>query len=171
MARPLSLGLRETAVAAVLSGESCRSVAARFTVSASSVIRWAERQRETGSVAARPMGGVRRAALAGQRDWLLGRIGEKPDLTLAVLAAELRQRGVVVAISVIWRFFRAEGISFNKMPAGRRAGPAGLSGISCWGRTMLLKETSYATTQTACHVRFIETFSLSSVLACVAELV
>lgn len=124
MARPLSLDLRERAVSAVLAGESCRSVAARFSVSPSSVIRWAERQRETGRVAARPMGGVRRAALAGQRAWLLARIREKPDLTLAVLAAELRARGVVVAISVVWRFFRAEGISFKKKPQGRRAGPA-----------------------------------------------
>jgi putative transposase len=125
MARPLSLDLRERAVAAVLGGESCRLVAARFSVSASSVIRWAERHRETGSVAARPMGGVRRAALAGQREWLLARIAEKPDLTLAVLAAELRERGLVVAVSVVWRFFRAAGISFKKKPARRRAGPPG----------------------------------------------
>ena len=97
MARPLSLDLRERAVAAVLAGESCRSVAARFSVSPSSVIRWAERQRRTGSAAAQAMGGVRRAALAGQREWLLARIGERPDLTLAVLAAELRERGVVRA--------------------------------------------------------------------------
>jgi len=124
MARALSLDLRERAVSAVLAGESCRSVAARYAVSPSSVIRWAERQRETGSVAARPMGGVRRAALAGQRDWLLARIRDKPDLTLAVLAAELRDRGVVVAISVVWRFFRAAGISFKKKPAGVRAGSA-----------------------------------------------
>src|SRR5690606_30169140 len=123
MARPLSLDLRQRAVSAVVAGERCRSVAARFAVSPSSVIRWAERQRETGSVAARPMGGVRRAALARQRDWLLARIREKPDLTLAVLAAELRERGVVVALSVVWRFFRAEGISFKKKPARRRAGP------------------------------------------------
>lgn len=127
MARPLSLDLRERAVSAVLEGESCRSVAARFLISPSSVIRWAERQREAGSVAARPMGGVRRAALAGQRDWLLARIAEKSDLTLAVLAAELRERGVVVAISVVWRFFRAEGISFKKKPARRRAGSSGRS--------------------------------------------
>ncbi len=124
MGRPLSRDLRERAVSAVSSGESCRAVAARFAVSPSSVIRWAARQRETGSVAARPMGGVRRAALAGQRDWLLARVGENPDLTLAMLAAELRERGVVVAVSVVWRFFRAEGISFKKKSQGRRAGPA-----------------------------------------------
>ena len=123
MARPLALDLRERAIAAVLAGESCRSVATRFAVSPASVIRWAERQRTTGSVAALPMGGVRRAVLAGQREWLLARVTQKSDLTLAALAAELRQRGVVVAISVVWRFFRAEGISFKKKPERRRAGP------------------------------------------------
>ncbi|MDB5382939.1 MAG: family transposase [Rhodospirillales bacterium] len=70
---------------------------------------------------------ARWAACAARRwrgnAWLLVRITEKPGLTLAVLAAELRQRGVVVAISVVWRFFRAEGISFKKKPPRRRAGP------------------------------------------------
>jgi hypothetical protein len=37
---------------------------------------------------------------------------------LAVLAAELRQRRVVVAVSVVWRFFRAGGISFKKSLRG-----------------------------------------------------
>jgi transposase len=91
-------------------------------VSPANVIRWAARKRQTGSLAARPMGGVRRAALAGQREWLLARIAEKSDLTLAVLAAELRERGVAVVILVVWWFFRAEGISSKKRLARRRAG-------------------------------------------------
>lgn len=124
MAAPLSLDLRDRAVTAVQAGESCRSVASRFSVSPSSVIRWVALYRETGSAAARPMGGVRRAALAGQRDWLLSRVAAKPDLTLAMLAGELRGRGVVVAISVVWRFFRTEKISFKKNAARRRAGSA-----------------------------------------------
>lgn len=124
MAAPLSKDLRERAVAAVLAGESRRAVAARFSVSAASVVRWVQRHRDTGQVAARPMGGVRRAALAGQRDWLLERVAQKPDLTLSMIAAELRERGVVVAVSVVWRFFRNERISFKKNAARRRTGPA-----------------------------------------------
>lgn len=124
MARPISKDLRQRAVAAVLAGESRRAVAARFSVSAASVIRWVSLHDETGQVTARPMGGVRRAALAGQRAWLLERIAQKPDLTLAMIAAELRDRGVVVAISVVWRFFRNERISFKKNAARRRAGQA-----------------------------------------------
>ncbi len=124
MARPISRDLRERAVAAVLAGESRRAVAARFSVSAASVIRWMALHDETGQVAARPMGGVRRAAVAGQRTWLLERIAQRPDLTLAMITAELRERGVVVAISVVWRFFRNERISFKKNAERRRAGPA-----------------------------------------------
>lgn len=50
MTRPLSLDLRERVVASVLAGESCRSVAERFGVAVSSVVKWAQRQRATGSV-------------------------------------------------------------------------------------------------------------------------
>ena len=45
MVRPLSLDLRERVVAAVAKGESCRSVAARFEVSVSSVVKWSQRAR------------------------------------------------------------------------------------------------------------------------------
>ena len=38
-------------------------------------------------------GGVRRAVLAGERDWLLARIEEKPDLTLRAIQAELAVAG------------------------------------------------------------------------------
>ena len=45
MTRPLSLDLRERVVASVLAGESCRSVAERFGVAVSSVVKWSQRQR------------------------------------------------------------------------------------------------------------------------------
>jgi len=82
MARAYSLDLRERVVAAVLRGLSCRAVAVRFDVSVASVVKWAQRARETGSPAARPMGGKRPYLLAGQRSWLLARLDEKADLTL-----------------------------------------------------------------------------------------
>ena len=69
MARACSLDLRERVVAAVLRGLSCRAVAVRFYVSVASVVKWAQRARETGSPAARPMGAsgpiFRRASAAG----------------------------------------------------------------------------------------------------------
>lgn len=124
MARPYSLDLRERVVAAVGSGLSCRAVAARFQVSVSSVVKWSQRWRATGSAAARPMGGRRPYALAGERDWLLARIAEQPDLTLRALAAELAARGVRVSYYAVWHFFEHEGVSFKKKPARQRAGSA-----------------------------------------------
>lgn len=125
MTQAYSLDLRERVVAAVVSGETCRSVAERFDVGVSSVVRWSQRARETGSPAARPRGGQRPLALAGERDWLLRRLGETPDLTLRSLLPELAARGVVVSYFAVWHFFASEGISFKKKPARGRAGPAG----------------------------------------------
>jgi len=123
MSRPYSLDLRERVAARVAAGEACRSVAALFGVSVSSVVRWSQRLRQTGSAAAKPMGGKRPLVLAGERAWLLARIAEKPDLTLRALAAELAERGIVVSLGAVWLFFAREKISFKKKPARRRAGP------------------------------------------------
>ncbi|MBO0757811.1 MAG: helix-turn-helix domain-containing protein, partial [Bradyrhizobiaceae bacterium] len=56
MARAYSLDLRERVVGAVIGGQSCRSVAKTFGVSVSSVVKWSQRFRTTGSAAAKPMG-------------------------------------------------------------------------------------------------------------------
>ena len=122
MARAYSLDLRERVVAAVTAGESCRAVAATFKVSVSSVVKWSQRFRATGSAAARAMGGNRPYALAGERDWLLTRLAEQPDITLRALLAELAQRGIKVSYYAVWHFFEHEGISFKKKPARQRAG-------------------------------------------------
>ena len=129
MARAYSLDLRERVVAAVAAGESCRKVAATFKVSVASVVKWSQRFRATGSPAARPMGGNRPYALAGERDWLLKRLSLQPDVTLRALLAELAARGIKVSYYAVWHFFEHEGISFKKActPASRigRTSPGG----------------------------------------------
>ena len=122
MARAYSLDLRERVVAAVAAGESCRAVAERFKVSVASVVKWSQRFRSTGSAAARPMGGNRRYILACERDWLLARLAEQPDVTLRALLSELADRGIKVSYYAVWHFFEHEGISFKKKPARQRAG-------------------------------------------------
>src|ERR1043166_7055298 len=92
MARAYSLDLRERVVAAVGAGQSCRAVASTFKVSVASVVKWSQRFRATGSAAAHKVGGRRPYALAGERAWLLARLGEKPDITLRALGAELAAR-------------------------------------------------------------------------------
>ena len=128
--RPYSLDLRERVVYAVASGSTCRDVAARFGVSVSSVVKWSQRFRAVGSPAARPMGGHRPYALAGERNWLFRRLAEKPDITLRALVGELADRGIAVSYYAVWHLFEHEGISFKKKPARRRAGSAGRGAAS-----------------------------------------
>ena len=118
MVRALSIDLRERVVAAVRCGESCRSVAARFGVAVSSVVKWSQRQRATGSVAPGQMGGHRKRVLEPHRAFLAERIGQNPRLTLHGLKAELAARGIAVSHDAIWRFLRREGLRFKKN-AGR----------------------------------------------------
>jgi len=124
MTRPYSNDLRERAVALVESGRSRHQVAKLFGVGASSVIRWCQRQRASGSCAAKPMGGRRRVMLLAERDWLLARLSVAPDLTVRGLQRELRERGLKVSYGAVWAFLAAEGLTFKKNPARRRAGAA-----------------------------------------------
>jgi transposase len=122
MARPYSLDLRERVVATVLAGASCREVASTFQVSVASVVKWSQRRRATGSAAARPMGRQQPRSLAGERDWLLARLAEVPDLTLRALVVELGERGVVTSYGSVWRIVHDAGISFKKNSVRNRAG-------------------------------------------------
>jgi transposase len=121
MARAYSFDLRERVVAAVIHGQSCRSVAKTFGVSVASVVKWSQRFRATGSAAAKPMGGRRPYALEDERNWILTRISESPDLTLRALAAELATRGIAVSHYAVWHFLQREGITLKKRSARQRA--------------------------------------------------
>ena len=114
MTRAYSNDLRERVVAAMQSGESCRSVAARFGVAPSSVVKWTDRARRTGSVSPAKMGGYRRPLLEPHRDWLLEQVRNCPHVTLAGLQNLLAERGVTVSHDTVWRFLRGCGFSFKK---------------------------------------------------------
>jgi transposase len=123
MARAYSLDLRERVVAFVGRGHTTRAAAAAFDVSVASVVKWAQRARATGSAAAKPMGGKRPFLLEVERDWLLARLAQKPDLTLQALRDELIAKGTTVSLDTLWRFLRRQEISFKKNLVRRRAGP------------------------------------------------
>jgi transposase len=74
--------LRKRVVAAVGKGQSCCAVAETFEVSVASVVKWSQRYRATGAVAAKPMGGTRPVLLAGQRAFILERIEQVPNISL-----------------------------------------------------------------------------------------
>lgn len=114
MTRPYSDDLRERVVSAVRSGESCRAVARCFGVAVSSVVKWHQRYRETGSVAPGKMGGHRPWGLEPHRDFIVEEIDRTPHLTLHGLKDILAARGIAVSHQAVWRFLRREGLSFKK---------------------------------------------------------
>lgn len=114
MSRPLSNDLRERVVAAVVGGESSRTAASRFGVAVSSVVKWSQRYRATGSVSPGKMGGHRKPLLEQHRAFLLARLGQTPHLTLHALKDELAARGINVSHNAVWRFLRREGLRFKK---------------------------------------------------------
>jgi len=99
-------------------------VAARFDVAVSSVVKWSQRYRATGSVAADKMGGHRPVLLEPHRDFIIERLKQTPHLTVSNLLEELSDRDVHVCRDTVWRFLRREGLSFKKKPAGSRTIPA-----------------------------------------------
>jgi transposase len=121
MTRPLSNDLRARVVAAVTSGDSCRAVAARFGVAVSSVVKWSQRQRQTGSVSPGKMGGHCKPVLLPHRDFIVGRIEQTSHLTLHKLKDELAARGVAVSHNAVWKFLRREGLRFKKKSIRARA--------------------------------------------------
>ena len=124
MPKLYSSDLRQRAIALVETGQSRRAVAKLLDLDKSTVILWVKEYRATGKQAAKPMGGRRRFALLGERDWLLARIAAAPDLTGQALRAELAARGTKVSYDAVWRFLRDERLTFKKKPARRRAGQA-----------------------------------------------
>ena len=114
MTRPYSIDLRERVVSAVEAGETCRAVADRFGVAVSSVVKWSQRYRATGSVAPGKMGGHRRRVLEPHRGFIVERLRRTPHLTLDGLKDLLAARGVKVSHQAVWRFLRREGLRFKK---------------------------------------------------------
>jgi transposase len=114
MGKPYSEDLRRRVVSAVEKGMSRREAASLYEIGASTVIRWVDRWEATASVAAKPMGGDHRSRLQEEREWLLARVAEAPDLTLEEIRAELGARGVQVGYGTVWRFFRREDYTVKK---------------------------------------------------------
>lgn len=122
MGRPYSMDLRHLALDRVASGESCHGVAAALKVAPSSVIKWVQRHRQTGSAAPGKMGGYRPLAITGShRDWVLSMIEGLDHVTLEMLAAGLLERGLKVHPASVCRFLHREGKSFKKKRSAGRA--------------------------------------------------
>jgi transposase len=123
MARAYSLDLRERVIAAVKSGQSRRQVAATFGLEPSTVVKWWQRYRASGEVAARPRGGSKvRALVEKERDWVLARVAAEPHVTTRALAGELAGRGRQVSHVTVWNLLRRARLTHKKNSARQRTG-------------------------------------------------
>jgi transposase len=132
MPKPYSMDLRSRVIEEVESGASRREAAERYGLSASVVVIWTQRLAETGSVAAKPIGGST-SPLEKHADMVLALVADKPDLTLDEIVAALGKRKIKCSRSAVWRFFDRRGISFKKNAVrdgaaarGRRSRPPAL---------------------------------------------
>ena len=114
MAKPYSDDLRSRVAAAITARDTCRAISNRFEIAPSTVVKWSQRLRETGSVAPAKFGGYRKCVLETHRAFILSQIDEVPHLTLHRLKDLLAKRGVSVSHDTVWRFLRREGLSFKK---------------------------------------------------------
>lgn len=114
MAKPYSDDLRGRVANAIAAGKSSRAIAQRFDLAPSTVIKWAKRLRETGSIRPAKFGGHLKCLLEPHRDFVIEKIEATPHLTLHRLKDLLAERGVTVSHDTVWRFLRREGLSFKK---------------------------------------------------------
>lgn len=119
MGSAISMDLRERAMARLAKGESVRKVAAQFDVAPSSVVKWSQRLRATGSAAPAGTGGhPPRKIVDAHEVWMLERI--RSPFTLRGLVVELAERGLKVDYRTVWRFVHRTGYSFKKRLHSRR---------------------------------------------------
>jgi transposase len=120
MTKSYSLDLRQRVAHFVEAGHSCHAAAQHVTVSVAFVARLMAGYRATGSLAPKPEGGWRYSKLDPHREFLVRRVGEKGDITMPQLAAELLALGTRVTPAAISRWFLRIGYNFKKDATGQR---------------------------------------------------
>ena len=113
MPKLYSQDLRMRVVEAVEGGASRREVAELYGISPSVVVIWMQRWNDTGNLEAKPSGGSV-SPLDQHQHFLLGLIGERPDMTLDEIVAAMARVGIEGSRTAVWRFFERHGISFKK---------------------------------------------------------
>lgn len=121
----LSMALRSRLLAAVDGGLSCRAAAARFDVAPSTAIRWRAQQRETGDFTPKPQGSDMRSRRMEERAADILAIWEaRKDITLEELRLTLAEKGLVVSVAGLHRFFVRRGLTRKNDRPCNRAGSA-----------------------------------------------
>lgn len=114
MARGYDRALRERVVRAADGGMSARAAGRRFDVGVATAVRWVRRWREEGTLedaVPRP----RRSVLDAHAVWLAALRAREPELSCRLVCERLaRERGVTVHEATLWRWLRANGVTFKK---------------------------------------------------------
>ena len=119
MPQALSNDLRRRLVEFVAEGHSRRAAAARFKTAASSAVNVLKIWNDTGSVEPKQRGGFRHGKLKPHREFILGVVAERPDITMPELAqALLATKGVKIDPSNLSKFLIGCGLSYKKKPSG-----------------------------------------------------
>jgi len=114
MTRPLSIDLRDRVARYVLAGHTRRQAAKVFGIAPSTAIRYVAQHLATGNLLPRKQGGDRRSKLKGHREYILRRVTEVKDISLAELTEELNAQGANIHLSSVFRFLSAEGFTYKK---------------------------------------------------------
>jgi transposase len=115
MARAYSHDLRVRVLDAVGAGLSRREAAARYRIGIATVIRWVALVAVTGETKAKRQGRPRGSKLDAHEGFLLALIEETDDITLLEMQDRLRaERGVLVGLGTLWRFFDRRAITWTK---------------------------------------------------------
>jgi transposase len=107
-------------VAAVAAGSSRRAAAERFSVSASSAIRWTARAASEGSAKPRKLGRpAGKGPLAEHLDYLIAVVEAEPDITMPELAERLHvDLGVTAAFASLSKLLCRAGFTYKKTADG-----------------------------------------------------
>lgn len=114
MTRAYSEDLRIRVVRDVEAGCSRRSVAFKYAVSVSFVIKLMQRWRTAGTVAPHGTGGRKVHALAAHAELVDRLLASKRDITLDELRRGLLGEGVAIGRSSIDRYLKAQGLTRKK---------------------------------------------------------
>lgn len=118
-----SVDLRERLLGAIDAGLSQAEASRLFGVGTSTITRWRQRRRETGSVAPTPRRGRCPTIGPAQADALRAQVARHADATLADHCAHwARAWATEVSVATMSRAIRRLGITVKKSPPRRRTG-------------------------------------------------
>lgn len=114
MAKPYSEDLRERVKQAVDEGHTHMAVAKMLRIGIATVERYLDRWRRTGSLAPDKFGGHKTHKLSKHADRVKQLVEAEPDQTLAELQAKLADDKIMVSVSGLDRYLKAEGLTYKK---------------------------------------------------------